>query len=107
MLVRRTRGHVPALANYFEGVDRLLDHFFTKEEWPLIEAEWCPSLDVSETDKAVEVKAELPGLKAEDVAVSFDNNTLTLSGEKKETSEHKDKDYYHSECRYPSSSNKT
>ena len=44
---------------------------------------FSPRVDISETKEAVLVKAELPGLKAEDVKVTISDGTLTLRGEKK------------------------
>jgi HSP20 family protein len=44
----------------------------------------------------------VPGCKAEDIDISVYGNTLTISGEKKETEEEKRKDYYHVESTYGS-----
>ena len=44
--------------------------------------EWAPVVDIIENDKALTVKAELPGIEAKDVAVTIDNNVLTLRGER-------------------------
>jgi HSP20 family protein len=52
---------------------------------------WYPSVDVSETDNAYEVKAEIPGMKKDDIKVSLEDNVLTLKGERKEESETKKK----------------
>lgn len=46
--------------------------------------DWSPSVDVNETDKEFKVKAEMPGVKKEDVHVTYDNGLLTIKGEKKE-----------------------
>ena len=43
---------------------------------------WAPAADVFETKDAVVLKAELPGLTAEDVDVEIDDNVLTVSGER-------------------------
>jgi HSP20 family protein len=43
---------------------------------------WAPAVDVFETKDAVVLKAELPGLTAEDVDVEIDDNVLTVSGER-------------------------
>ena len=43
------------------------------------------------------VKAEVPGCKADDIDITVSGNVLTISGEKKEEKEVKEKDYYHSE----------
>jgi HSP20 family protein len=53
-----------------------------------------PSMDVSETDKTIEVSAELPGLQTEDVQLNLADNMLTIRGEKKSEREAKDKDYH-------------
>ena len=47
-------------------------------------------LDVSETDKAYTVKAEIPGAKKEDVQVKIDGNFVTISAEVKEEKSSKD-----------------
>lgn len=43
-----------------------------------------PALDVEETKNSVLVKADLPGLKKEDIQVSVEDGFLTLRGEKKQ-----------------------
>jgi len=50
-----------------------------------------PSIDVSETDKEIEVVAELPGLERKDVDISLENDVLTIRGEKKVESKAGDK----------------
>jgi HSP20 family protein len=51
--------------------------------------EWSPSADISETDKEYIVKAELPGVKREDVKVSIADGVLTIKGERKQEKEEK------------------
>jgi HSP20 family protein len=53
-----------------------------------------PAVDVSENDKEIIVKAELPGLAAEDLDISLSRGVLTIKGEKKFEEEEK-KDNYH------------
>ncbi len=55
---------------------------------------WCPSVDVKETDTAVVVKADLPGVDAKDVEVTIQNGSLILRGEKKEEREEKGTNYH-------------
>jgi HSP20 family protein len=43
---------------------------------------WAPRVDVVETKTQYEISAELPGLDKEEVKITFENNTLELSGEK-------------------------
>lgn len=45
--------------------------------------EWSPAADISETDKEYVVKAELPGVKREDVKVTQADGVLTIEGERK------------------------
>ncbi len=45
------------------------------------------AIDVSETDDAVEITAEIPGVKSEDLDVSISNETLVLRGQKSDTRE--------------------
>ncbi len=52
-----------------------------------------PAMDVTETDKEIEVTAELPGLEEKDVQINVADNVLTIRGEKKSEREDKSKDY--------------
>ena len=61
-----------------------------------------PSLDVYEEKDAVVIKAELPGMKKEDVEVNLAGVNLTIKGEKKEDKEVKEDDYYRRERSYGS-----
>ena len=53
-----------------------------------------PAMNVSETDNAIEVTAELPGVDDKDLKVSIDGNRLYISGEKKQEHEDKEKDWH-------------
>jgi HSP20 family protein len=49
---------------------------------------WVPPVDIYETEQhEVVVKAELPDMKREDISVTFENNVLTLKGERKMAAE--------------------
>jgi HSP20 family protein len=58
---------------------------------------WEPTIDVYEDKDKLTVKAELPGMKKEDIAVSLEGSTLTVSGERKQEQEHKGGETYRSE----------
>ena len=49
-----------------------------------------PRLNVVETDKSIEVEAELPGVAKEDIKVAIDNRRITIEGESKRTSAEKE-----------------
>jgi len=51
-------------------------------------------VNVAETDKAVEVTAEIPGVDAGDIDVQLKDGILTIKGEKKEEKDDKQKDYH-------------
>ena len=51
--------------------------------------EWTPAADISETEKEYLVKAELPGVKREDVKVNLDDGVLTIEGERRQEKEEK------------------
>lgn len=59
-----------------------------------------PSLDVSETEQAIKVSVELPGLAEQDIQVSLANDVLTISGEKKAEQEEKGENYHRVERSY-------
>jgi HSP20 family protein len=58
---------------------------------------WMPAVDLFEDKDNFVVKAELPGMKKEDIEVSVHEGVLTISGERKEEKEHKDAESYRSE----------
>jgi HSP20 family protein len=47
------------------------------------EISYCPKTDIFETKDEFVLKLELPGVKKGDVKITFENNTLTIAGEKK------------------------
>jgi HSP20 family protein len=61
-----------------------------------------PSIDVKETDKGIEIEAELPGVDEKDIQVTLEDDVLTIKGEKKLEKEESRKGYYMSERSYGS-----
>lgn len=53
-----------------------------------------PSMDLSENDKQIEVKMDVPGLKSEELQIELQGNTLIVSGEHKEEKETKEKSFH-------------
>ena len=58
---------------------------------------WTPALDVYEDKDNYTVKAELPGMKKEEIEVSLHEGTLSISGERKSESKHEDAEVYRAE----------
>ncbi len=69
-----------------------------EENWSL--ATWAPACDIYETENEIVVKAELPEVKKEDVKVTFENNLLTIHGERKLSEETKKENYHRVERSY-------
>jgi len=59
-------------------------------------SDWTPLVDISEDEKEYLIKAELPGVKKEDVRLTVENGTLRITGERRfEKEEKDDKKKYH------------
>ena len=69
---------------------------------PIEERGWAPPIEVFEKEDKFVVKAELPGMKEEDIDVSVVGDTLTVKGERKTETEVKEEDYYCCERSYGS-----
>jgi HSP20 family protein len=94
------RGEMERLRN---EMDRLYERFF---DWTpsrrFGEAGEWPSVDVSETEKEIIVKADVPGMDAKDIHVSVDGNVLTLRGERSQEKEEKGENFHRVERSYGS-----
>jgi HSP20 family protein len=64
--------------------------------------EWAPAIDVVTEDGDLVIRAELPGVKQEDVDITLQDNVLTVSGERKAEQEEERGGYYVRERRYGS-----
>lgn len=68
----------------------------------IVQGAWVPAVDIFETNEAIVLKAELPGITAQDISVEVKDNTLTLKGEKKFEKEVKEENYHRVERSYGS-----
>lgn len=66
-------------------LNRLFEPFarFTTGEEELVSGTWVPPVDVAETQEKIVVRAEVPGMKQEDISIEFENGLLTIKGERK------------------------
>ena len=63
-------------------VDRL-QNMFSNLYGEGLNRNWVPPVDIYETEEhEVVIKAELPDMKREDISITFENNVLTLKGER-------------------------
>jgi HSP20 family protein len=73
------------------------------EGWPDgRERAWTPPIDVAREDGHLVVRAELPGIKPEEVKIEVEDDILTVSGEHAESKEDKGRKYVRRERRYGS-----
>ena len=90
------------LTRLHDEMDDLISNFFGSWDTPLLRTGRWPALDVAENDNEYTIKAEVPGCKPEDIDISVHGSTLTITGEKKQEEEKKEKGYYHIERSYGS-----
>jgi HSP20 family protein len=85
-------------------MDRLFDSFFGTLPVTRTSAVTGPnlSLDVSETDKAYTIHADLPGFEEKDVDVTLADNILTIKGERKQEDKQEGKTWHRTERSYGS-----
>jgi len=83
-------------------IDRWFDDFLGRRFAPATVDEIMPDVDMFEDGGDIVVKAELPGIKKEDLEVTLTDGAITISGDKKKEKEIKKKDYYKWERSYGS-----
>lgn len=71
----------------FDRYSRSLGFPFNRTADLLSDGAWCPRVDIGENDNTILIKAEIPGVRKEDVTVTFDNGVLTIAGERQEERE--------------------
>jgi HSP20 family protein len=64
--------------------------------------EWIPPIEMYEKDDKFAIRAELPGIKEEDIDISVSGNMLIIKGERKQETEVDEDDYYCCERSYGS-----
>jgi HSP20 family protein len=77
--------------------DRMFDELIDGRE-----RAWTPAIDVVRENGNLVVRANVPGIKPEEVKIEVEDDILTVSGEHEESKEEKDKDFLRRERRYGS-----
>jgi len=87
-----------------EEMSSRLNRFFMRplgsNQEALTAFDWAPSINVSEVPNAYLVRAELPGVKKDDLSVQVEQGVLTITGERKQEREHKDEKTHRMETSY-------
>jgi HSP20 family protein len=105
---RPFQGFGTEIESLHRDIDRLFESIWSGGAEPsLLSAAWTtgdvvPKLDFVEDENRFHLTVELPGMTDKDVTVSLTDRTLTISGEKKEEKEKKDKEVYRRERAYGS-----
>jgi HSP20 family protein len=93
---------VTTLTSLREEMNDLVGRFWATASEPFGLAEWSPAVDVAETDDAVLVHAEIPGIDPKNLDISVAGIVLTIRGEKLEDTERTGRNYHRVERRYGS-----
>jgi HSP20 family protein len=84
----------------FADLNRIQREFEKSYFGPRSRADFAPAVDVHEDAESLVLRAELPGVKKEDVDISIDANVLTLKGERKLEKEEQGRRYHRVERAY-------
>jgi len=103
-MMRRFSNNMERLFEDFHGAT--FPNFFASDFLPFRpefeKAVWMPQIELRQKNGEFMVRADLPGLKKEDVKLEFTNDMLTISGERKQEKEENRKGFYRSERMYGS-----
>ena len=94
----------------FRNVDRFQQEMNQLIDWAfgrgmgdsLVDTAWAPPVDVIQDGDKFRVHVDLPGMKKDEIEITLNGDTLTIRGEKKRESEHKEEDVYRAERYYGS-----
>ncbi len=81
-------------------MERLFDSFFGRwgtEEFPTT---WAPLVDIEETKDSIIVRAEVPGMKKDDVKIQVVGDNLVISGERRHQAQDKERHFHRIERSY-------
>lgn len=93
---------------FFEQLQQEMEHLFDRFRGypPVANLKFgvglSPAIDVAETDDAVEITAEIPGVGADDIDASLNGDVLVIKGEKSDERSEEDKNYHMTERSYGS-----
>jgi HSP20 family protein len=88
--------------------EEMFNNYTKAMTWPsiradaLISGDWAPRVDISENDHEIEIRAEIPDVKKEDVKVGIDDGILTIEGCRNKEKEEKGKRFHRIERSYGS-----
>jgi len=84
----------------FARMNRMLGGEMWEPEGTVAAADWKPAVDILEGENEIVIKVELPGVERKDIAITVDNNLLTLKGERRLEKDVKKENYHRMEHTY-------
>lgn len=102
--IRRTSEPAQDVFSGLTRLTRLMDAAFgapfLAPNGEAVGSAWTPSVDVREDREHLTITMDIPGVRPEDVKINLENQVLTVSGEKQQTSEQKDERWHRWERSY-------
>lgn len=86
-MTRLTRTRNRGLNSLQREIDRVFDSFFPSTEGDRDEtsqAVWAPRTDLVESNDSYRIQLDLPGVRRDDVKINYEDNQLTISGERRD-----------------------
>ena len=95
----------PELSSMRKQMDRLFEELLSvgDSDWMGLHGlggRWTPAVELEETETELVLKAEIPGIEAQELEVEVGEERVTISGEHKHKKRSEDKNYFHSEFHY-------
>jgi len=90
------------LTSLQERINRLLEEAFPRagESEDRGAGIWRPLVDILDTETAIVIEVEVPGIDKDDISIDLKENVLTIKGERKQQADRQDENYYQRERRF-------
>ncbi len=86
------------LSQFQNDINQLLERNYAEDQdadsSKVVTSRWSPAVDIQEKEDRFILKADLPGIAAEDIDITMDNGVLTLKGERTDESEEEREGYH-------------
>ncbi len=96
-MTRLTRTRNRNLSSLQNEIDRVFDRFFPSREQSQESSSsrtvWRPQMDLLETDEDYRLHLDMPGMSKDDLKISYQDNELVVSGERKSTHTDEDEEF--------------
>ena len=96
-MTRLTRTRNRNLNSLQNEIDRVFDRFFPSREQTQESSSsrtvWRPQMDLTETDESYRLHLDMPGMSKDELKISYQDNELVVSGERKSTHTDEDEEF--------------